>query len=57
MNRWQRMSDEQLQEELEKNKRCFRKIDPQERAIAHKNVEEIIAEQTRRYEEGWFRDS
>lgn len=51
------MSDEQLQEELEKNKRCFRKIDPQERAIAHKNVEEIIAEQTRRYEEGWFRDS
>jgi len=56
MSYWKKLTDEQLLEELERNKKLFRKINPQERAIAHKNVEEIVAEQTRRYEERWLRE-
>lgn len=53
MNRWRKMTDEQLAEQLEGEKKLLRKIDPKERAIARTNIEEIISEQARRYEEKW----
>jgi hypothetical protein len=53
MNQWRKMTDERLAERLEKEKKLLRKIDPKERAIARTNIEEITAEQARRYEETW----
>jgi hypothetical protein len=47
---WEKLTDEQLQEELERNQKRLRCIDKKERAIAHRNIDAILAEQAKRFE-------
>lgn len=50
MSYWEGLTDEQLQAELERNRKRLRCIDKKERAIAHSNIDAILAEQAKRYE-------
>ena len=46
------LSDDELEERKQREeRRAARALQPRDRAIAHKNVESIIAEQARRFEE------
>lgn len=54
---WRRMSDKRLAERLQEELRLAKRPgDKRDRAIAHKNAEAIIQEQTRRFEKKWLEE-
>jgi hypothetical protein len=54
---WMAMDDDTLARRLkEEQSNARRKMNKRDRAIARKNVEAIMAEQTRRYEAKWLED-
>lgn len=51
---WANMTDKQLTTRLEEEiRRSKRSINPRDRAMARSNIEQILKEQTRRYEVRW----
>jgi len=50
MSYWSGLTDEELQMELERNERRLRCIDKKDRAVAHSNIDQIKAEQAKRFE-------